>query len=227
VAVIVGVAAPANAGVNVIAVPELTPVVALRVPADAGLTERFTVFVNAPVPVTVGMQLVVSTSEMDDGVHWKVTPVIVGACTVGGLIVIVAVPVTLVYPETVDAAIIVAVVVAVIVEEEVNTPPVVIVPADAGLTDHVTAWLGLSCPATVAAKEMLSPAVMVFDAGVTVTEVTVIVVIPPPVLPERAPPQPAMARMMKAMPRQNSLDANTRMDAATALLRMALSPLFG
>jgi hypothetical protein len=58
-AVMVGVAAPVKAGVKVTAVPELTPEVALNVPADAGLIERFTVFVNAPVPVTVGVQDVV------------------------------------------------------------------------------------------------------------------------------------------------------------------------
>ena len=57
--VMVGVAAPVKAGVKVIAVPELTPEVALNVPADVGLTERFTVFANAPIPVTVGVQVVV------------------------------------------------------------------------------------------------------------------------------------------------------------------------
>jgi hypothetical protein len=58
-AMIVGVAAPVNAGVKVTAVPELTPEVALNVPADAGDTERFTVFVNAPMPATVGVHTVV------------------------------------------------------------------------------------------------------------------------------------------------------------------------
>jgi hypothetical protein len=67
---IVGVAAPVNAGVKVTAVPELTPEVALSVPADAGDTERFTVFVNAPVPATVGVHAVVWTSEKDDGVQF-------------------------------------------------------------------------------------------------------------------------------------------------------------
>jgi hypothetical protein len=88
VAVIVGVDAPV-AGVKMTAVPELTPEVALNVPADAGLTERFTVFVNDPVPVTVGVQLVVWTSEIDVDVHASVTLVIVGDA---GLIVTVAVP---------------------------------------------------------------------------------------------------------------------------------------
>lgn len=59
VAVIVTVAAPVPAGVKITAVPELMPDVALSVPASSGLTERFTVFVNAPVPVTVGVQSVV------------------------------------------------------------------------------------------------------------------------------------------------------------------------
>jgi hypothetical protein len=108
--------------------------VALNVPADAGLTERFTVFVNDPVPVTVGVQLVVWTSVMDVDVHASETLVIVG---VAGLMVIVADPVTLVYPGTVDAAVIVAVVIAASVAEEVNTPPVT-VPAVVGLTDQVT-----------------------------------------------------------------------------------------
>jgi hypothetical protein len=54
-----GTAAPVKAGVKVTAVPELTPVVALNVPAVVGVTERFAVFVNAPVPATVGVQLVV------------------------------------------------------------------------------------------------------------------------------------------------------------------------
>ena len=79
--VMVGVAAPVKAGVKVIAVPELTPEVALSVPADAGDTERFTVFVNAPVPTTVGVHAVVWTSEMDDGVHETETLVTAGAFT--------------------------------------------------------------------------------------------------------------------------------------------------
>ena len=43
------------------AVPEeLTPEAAESVPGGGcGLTERFTVFANAPVPVTVGVQTVV------------------------------------------------------------------------------------------------------------------------------------------------------------------------
>ena len=59
VAVMVTESAPVFAGVKVTAVPELTPVAELSVPAAAGLRERFTVFVNAPVPVTVGVQVAV------------------------------------------------------------------------------------------------------------------------------------------------------------------------
>jgi len=57
VAVIVAVSAPVLGGVKVTGVAELTPVAALSVPAAVGLTARFTVFVNAPVPVTVGVQV--------------------------------------------------------------------------------------------------------------------------------------------------------------------------
>ena len=56
VAVMVTEFAPVFAGVKVTGVPELTAVASLRVPAAAGLMERFTVFANAPVPVTVGVQ---------------------------------------------------------------------------------------------------------------------------------------------------------------------------
>jgi hypothetical protein len=51
--------APVFAGVKMTALPELTAVASLRVPAAAGLMERFTVFAKAPVPVTVGVQDVV------------------------------------------------------------------------------------------------------------------------------------------------------------------------
>lgn len=59
VAVIVAVSAPVFAGVNVTPVPEATPVVELKVPPVVGLTAMFTVFANAPVPVTVGVQVAV------------------------------------------------------------------------------------------------------------------------------------------------------------------------
>jgi hypothetical protein len=59
VAVIVAVSAPVFEGVKVTAVPEATFVAALIVPSAVGLTERFTVFVNDPVPVTVGVQVAV------------------------------------------------------------------------------------------------------------------------------------------------------------------------
>ena len=82
VAVIVAVSAPEFGGVKTTPVPEATPVAALNVPPDVGLTERFTVFANAPVPVTVGVQVVVWLSAMEDGVHTSETPVIVEVAAV-------------------------------------------------------------------------------------------------------------------------------------------------
>jgi hypothetical protein len=59
VAVTVTEVGPVFAGVKVTGVPELTAVASLKVPAVAGLMEKFTVFANAPVPVTVGVQVAV------------------------------------------------------------------------------------------------------------------------------------------------------------------------
>ena len=59
VAVIVAVSAPVFGGVKITHVPEVTAEVALSVPDAVGLTETFTVFANVPVPVTVGVQVVV------------------------------------------------------------------------------------------------------------------------------------------------------------------------
>ena len=59
VAVIAAVAAELPAGVSVRAVPDFTPVVAFSVAEDDGLTDMFTVSLNAPVPVTVGVQVAV------------------------------------------------------------------------------------------------------------------------------------------------------------------------
>ena len=73
--------APVFAGVKMTAVPELTLVASLWVPAAVGLRERFTVLVNAPVPVTVGVQDVVWVSVMEVGLQMRETAVIVG---VGG-----------------------------------------------------------------------------------------------------------------------------------------------
>lgn len=56
VAVTVTELAPVLAGVKVTAVPDLTPAVEVNVPPFAGLMERFTVFVKAPVPDTVDVQ---------------------------------------------------------------------------------------------------------------------------------------------------------------------------
>jgi hypothetical protein len=74
--VIVAVSAELG-GVNVTDVPDATPVELLSDPAD-GLNERLTVFVNEPVPVTVGVQLAVCEVVMLVGAHTKVTAVIVG-----------------------------------------------------------------------------------------------------------------------------------------------------
>lgn len=122
------------------------------------------------------MHCAVCPAWTDNGLTEAVTEVTVAAA---GVMVIVAVPVIVVYSGTVDAATMVTVVVWAIVAREVNTPVVaLIVPTftPAGLTDpidHVTAWLGLFCPTTVAVKEMLFPAWMVSLAGLGVTEVTV------------------------------------------------------
>ncbi len=69
-------------GVNVIGVPELTPVEALSVPPADGLRLRFTVFANDPVPVTVGVQVAVCVVVMLVGLHANVTLVIVAAADV-------------------------------------------------------------------------------------------------------------------------------------------------
>ena len=90
VAVIVTESAPVFAGVKVTAVPDLTAVVALSVPAAAGLIARFTVLVKAPVPVTVGVQEDVWLSVMEDGLHARETAVMVGVA--GAVMAIFAVP---------------------------------------------------------------------------------------------------------------------------------------
>jgi hypothetical protein len=64
-------------GVNVTAVPDATPVELLSDPPE-GLTDKLTVLVNEPVPVTVGVQLAVCAVVMVDGVHTSVTAVMVG-----------------------------------------------------------------------------------------------------------------------------------------------------
>ncbi|MGA8743629.1 MAG: hypothetical protein WB561_20725 [Terracidiphilus sp.] len=90
VAVMMTEFAPVLAGVNVTAVPELTPDALPRVPAAAGLMERFTVLVKAPVPVTVGVQDAVWVSAIVDGLQARETAVMVGAA--GAVMVIFAVP---------------------------------------------------------------------------------------------------------------------------------------
>ena len=76
VAVIVAVSADAG-GVNVIAVPDATPVLLLSDPPD-GLSDKLTVFVNEPVPVTVGVQVAVCAVVIVVGVQTSETPVTAG-----------------------------------------------------------------------------------------------------------------------------------------------------
>ncbi len=78
----VAVSAPVFGGVKTTPVPEATAVVALSVPADVGVTETFTVFANVPVPVTVGVQVVVCTSVIEVGAQTSVTPVMVDVAAV-------------------------------------------------------------------------------------------------------------------------------------------------
>lgn len=88
-----------------------------------------------------------------------------------------------------------AVVLPVIDEEAENFPVASTVPSPAGLTDHVTVWLGLLAPLTVAANCWLAPAMTVAVPGETTTEVTVAAVLPsPPVPPPPPPPQPAATK---------------------------------
>jgi hypothetical protein len=109
------------AGVKVTPVPELTPVEALNVPSPEGLTVRFTVLMNAPVPVTVGVHVEVCAAVIDDGAHTSDTPVIVGNADVTAMF---DEPEMLVYPAIEEWA----VHVPVPAPEGVNTPPVVMVP---------------------------------------------------------------------------------------------------
>jgi hypothetical protein len=121
VAVIVTVSGGVPAGVKVTPAPEATPVNVLSVPSADGDTERFTVFVNAPVPVTVGVQLEVCKLVMDDAVHTIETPVMVGDAAVT---VIFAEPEMFVNPVAAEWA----VQVEVPLPDGLKTPPDVIVP---------------------------------------------------------------------------------------------------
>ncbi|MGA9587720.1 MAG: hypothetical protein WBQ95_20490 [Terracidiphilus sp.] len=91
VAVMVTESAPLLAGAKVTGVPELMLVASLKVPATAGLIETFTVFANAPVPVTVGVQDVVCVSVMDVGLQARETAVMAGGAA-GAVMEIFAVP---------------------------------------------------------------------------------------------------------------------------------------
>jgi len=121
VAVIVTVTGGVPAGVKVRLVPELTPVVALSVPSAEGDTDRVTVLVNAPVPVTTGVHVAVCVSLMADGVHTTETAVMVGGAAVTAMLVD---PEMFVYPIAAEWA----VQVAVPVPDGVKTPPDVMVP---------------------------------------------------------------------------------------------------
>jgi hypothetical protein len=90
VAVTVTEFAPVLAGVNVTAVPDLTAVVALSEPADAGLIERFTVLMKTSVPVTVGVHEDVWALVIDDGLQVSDTAVMTGDA--GAVMAIFAVP---------------------------------------------------------------------------------------------------------------------------------------
>ena len=87
VAVMVAVSGGVPAGVKVMPVPELTPVVALNVPSAEGETARVTVLVNAPVPVTVGVQVEVCAGVMVDGVQTMETAVIEGGAAVTAMFI--------------------------------------------------------------------------------------------------------------------------------------------
>jgi hypothetical protein len=166
--------------------------------------------------VELHVSVVVAPSVMVEGAAVIVT---VGCGTVTGLMVTVADPVILVYPGTVDAAVMVAVVIAASVAEEVNTPPV-IMPAVVGLTDQVTTWLGLSCPATTAVHVLFCPAVRVVGVHEAVTEVTVVV---GPVLLV-PPPQPMMEIVKTPLRQTNSPSAIDKLERCNCLLRMIPLP---
>ena len=121
VAVMVAVSGGVPAGVKVMPVPELTPVVALSVPSADGDTDRVTVLVKAPVPVTVGVHVEVCAGVMVDGVHTIETAVMAGGAAVTAMLVD---PEMFVYPTAAELA----VQVAVPAPDGVKTPPDVIVP---------------------------------------------------------------------------------------------------
>jgi hypothetical protein len=121
VAVMVTVTGGVPAGVNVTPVPEATADEALKVPFAVGLTDKLTVFVKAPVPVTVGVHVEVCVDVIDDGEHTSETPVMVGEAAATAML---AVPDMFVYPTAAELAL----QVAVPAPEGVNTPPEVMVP---------------------------------------------------------------------------------------------------
>jgi hypothetical protein len=164
VAVIIAVSALVG-GVNVTAVPEVTPDEALSVPPPDGLTLRSTVLVNAPVPVTVAVQLAVCDTVMLVGLHVSVTPVMVGAAAVTAMF---AEPEIFVNPVTAE----VAVQVPVPAPDGVNTPLDVIVPP---VAVHFTAELYDPVPDTVAEHCDVCP--VVIEAGDAATAIDVMVAV--------------------------------------------------
>lgn len=161
VAVIVAVAPEVSVGVNTTAVPEPIPDVALSVPAEAGFTERFTVFVNAPVPATIGVQLVVCASVMDKGLHTSDTLVIeIGT----------AVTVILALPDLPESCAEVATHREVPTPLGVSTPDEVIVPFVAA---QVTAELNAPVPVTTAVHIEVCAVVIDVGDALTLTEVIV------------------------------------------------------
>lgn len=164
VAVMVAVSALVG-GVNVTAVPDATSVEALSVPPPDGLTLRFTVFVNAPVPVTVGVQLAVCVVLMLVGVHVSVTPVTLADAAVTAMF---AEPEMFVNPVTTE----VAVHVPVPAPDGVNTPFDVIVPP---VAVHVTAELYDPVPDTVAEHCDVCP--VLIEVGNALTAIDVMVAV--------------------------------------------------
>jgi hypothetical protein len=118
-------------GVKVTAVPETTLLDELSVPPPDGLMERFTVLVNEPVPVTVGVQVAVCAVVMLLGVQTSETPVMVGPADETLMF---AEPKIFVYPVAEELALHVAVP----APEGVKRPADVMVPP---VADHVTAEL--------------------------------------------------------------------------------------
>jgi len=159
------IAVSALAGaVNVTAVPEATFDEALSVPSPDGLKLRFTVLVNVPVPVTVGVQVAVCDVLTLVGLQVSVTPVTPTA----DVTVMFAEPEIFVYPVAAE----VAVHFPVPAPDGVNTPDDVIVPP---VAVHFTAELYDPAPDTAAEHCDVCPVVIDVGDAVTAIDVTVAV----------------------------------------------------